>query len=256
VTPATQAGSRWQTVARVHGAPAAWQAQRGAVTLLRFDQRLVRLHLHAGEAEPAGTWRYGDQIEPSEIHHVLAAFNGGFKFGTGDVGWAVAGRVAEPLRRGRGSIVTYTDGSTAIGAWNSGVPAAGRPVYSVLQNLSLLVDHGQPAANAEGCITTCWGATVGGVDITARSGLGTRADGQLVWAAGEHLTPLQLANALRGAGIQQAVQLDINPDWVAGYLYRHGGAGPEPSQVLPGQLGISSHFLAPYSRDFFVVVAR
>lgn len=256
VTPMRQARASWRTVARVKGRPAAWEAQRNGVTLLRFDQELVRLDLHAGEAEPSGTWRYGDQLAPSELHHVIAAFNGGFKFTTGDAGWMVAGRVAEPLQTGRGSIVTYRDGTTAIGAWHEGLPAGGRPVYSVLQNLSLLVDRGQPAANAEGCIQTCWGATVGNVDVTARSGLGIREDGQLVWTAGEHLTPLQLADALRGAGVQRAVQLDINPDWVAAYLYRHGGGGPSWSQVLPEQLGIAGHFLAPYSRDFFAIVAR
>ncbi len=256
VTPVGEAGSPWRTVARVNGRPAAWEEQRAGVTLLRFDQELVKLDLHAGEGEPSGTWRYGAQIEPSEIHHVIAAFNGGFKFTTGAAGWMVAGRVAEPLRAGRGSIVTYANGTTAIGAWHEGVPASGPPVYSVLQNLSLLVDQGRPAANVAGCIQTCWGATVGNVDVTARSGLGVRGDGQLVWAAGEHLTPLQLADALRGAAVQRAVQLDINPDWVAAYLYRHGGSGPSWSQVVPGQLGISGHFLSAYSRDFFAVVAR
>jgi len=256
VKPVSQAGASWQEVAFVHGRPAAWQSQREGVTLLRFDQELVKVHLHAGEAEPSGTWRYGAEIEPSEIHHVIAAFNGGFKFTTGAAGWAVAGRVAEPLQTGRGSIVTYKDGTTAIGAWNHGVPASGQPVYSVLQNLTLLVDRGAPAADAEGCIQSCWGATVGSVDVTARSALGIRGDGQLVWAAGEHLTPLQLADALRGAGVQRAVELDINPDWVAAYLYRHGASGPAWSQVVPGQLGIAGHFLAPYSRDFFTVVAK
>jgi hypothetical protein len=164
--------------------------------------------------------------------------------------------VAEPLQRCRGSIVTYRDGTTAIGAWQEGVPAAGRPVYSVLQNLSLLVDGGRPAANAEGCIQSCWGSTVGNVDVVARSALGIRQDGQLVWAAGEQLTPLALAEALAGAGVRRAVQLDINPDWVAGYLYAHGRSGPSWSQVVPGQLGISGKFLAPYHRDFFAVVAR
>ena len=255
VKPVASLGGAWQVVARAKGVPAAWESQRGGVTLLRFDQRLVRLDLHAGEGEPSGTWRYGSQIEPSEIHHVLAAFNGGFKFTTGAVGWMSDGRIAEPLHAGRGSIVTYRDGTTAVGAWDRGVPAAGRPVRSVLQNLSLLVDRGRPAANAEGCIQSCWGATVGG-DVVARSGLGIRADGQLVWAAGEHLTPLMLAEGLVSAGVQRAVELDINPDWVAGYLYRHGPAGPEWSQVVPGQLGIAGKFLQPYHRDFFAVVAR
>ncbi len=223
---------------------------------MRFDQRLLRLVLHAGAGEPSGSWHYGAQIGPSEIHRVVAAFNGGFKFGTGVVGWMSDGRVALPLRGGRGSIVTYRDGTTAIGAWDEGVPAPGRPLRSVLQNVSLLVDRGRTADNAEGCIQACWGATVGGVDAVARSALGITRTGELVWGAGERLLPAALARVLIGAGVERAVELDINPDWVAGYLYVHGGRGPTGSPVVPGQLGIAGRFLEPYSRDFFAVLTR
>jgi hypothetical protein len=256
VTPLREAGAAWRPVARVHGRVAVWEAQRSGVTLLRFDQSFLRVDLHAGVGEPSGTWRYGAQIDPSEIHHVVAAFNGGFKFNTGDVGWVSGGRVAVPLQTGRGSIVTYTDGTTAIGAWNEGVPAAGKQVYSVLQNLTLLVDHGAVAPTAESCIQSCWGATVGNVNTVARSGLGITQAGELVWGAGEHLVPGDLARALIGAGVQRAVQLDINPDWVAGYLYVHGHSRPSGSPVVPEQLGIAGRFLEPYSRDFLAVVAR
>ncbi len=256
VRPLRESGASWRVVAQVHGQPAVWEEQRVGVTLLRFDQRYVRFDLHAGEGEPEGAWRYGARIAPSEIHHVVAAFNGGFKFTTGDVGWMSDGRVAEPLVSGRGSIVTYRDGSTAVGAWHQGVPAPGRPVFSVLQNLSLLVDRGSPAANAEGCIQSCWGATVGGVNVVARSALGEASNGNLIWAAGEQLTPLVLAHALVAAGAARAVELDINPDWVAGYLYTHGGSGPKAVPVVPGQLGIAGQLLQPYGRDFFAVVAR
>src|SRR5450631_3039134 len=65
----------WRVVALVRGHAAAWLAQRGGVTLMRFDQTLVRLDLHAGSSD-GGTvgFRYGDQISPGEIHRVLAAF--------------------------------------------------------------------------------------------------------------------------------------------------------------------------------------
>ncbi|HEX3509980.1 MAG TPA: hypothetical protein VHT27_02655 [Solirubrobacteraceae bacterium] len=255
VAPLRSTGVAWRPVARVLGQDAAWEAQRDGVTLLRFDQRLVRLDLHAGIGEPSGNWRYGPLIEPSEIHHVIAAFNGGFKFTTGDVGWLAGGRVAVPLARGRGSIVTYRDGATDIGAWEEGVPAAGRRVYSVLQNLVLLVRDGVVAANASSCIQACWGATVGNVDVVARSGLGVTADGMLVWGAGAHLVPSELGGALVNAGVVRAVQLDINPDWVAGYLYVHGHSGPEAVPVVPEQLGIAGRFMEPYGRDFFAVVA-
>jgi hypothetical protein len=256
VTPLREPAFTWRPVARVHGQVAVWEEQRSGVTLLRFNQQYLRLDLHAGEGEPSGTWRYGGKIEPSEVHHVVAAFNGGFKFSTGDVGWLSGGRVALPLQTGRGSIVTYTDGTTAIGAWNEGVPAAGKRVYSVLQNLTLLVDRGTVPASAESCIQACWGATVGGVDVVARSALGITQSGELVWAAGEHLIPADLGRAMAAVGVQRAVELDINPDWVAAYLYVHGRSGPTGTPVVPEQLGIAGRFLEPYSRDFFAVVAR
>jgi hypothetical protein len=126
----------------------------------------------------------------------------------------------------------------------------------VRQNLALLIDRGRAAANLD-CID-CWGATLGGVIDPARSALGVTADGRLVWAAGEHLTPADLASAPFAAHVERAVELDINPEWVAGYLYGHGGGrGPlAPVPVAPGQQGIPGEFLAPWSRDFFTIVAR
>jgi hypothetical protein len=256
VTPLSQATSSWQPVARVAGKVAAWQAQRSGVTLLRFDQQLVRLALHAGLGEPEGTWTYGDQIEPREIHRVMAAFNGGFKFETGVIGFMADGRVAVALQPGLASIVTYRNGTTQIGAWEGGVPARGQPIASVLQNLHLLVDHGVPAGSVESCIQECWGSVLGGGTLIARSALGITGDGQLVWAAGESLSPAAIAQALVGAGVQRAVELDINPEWVAGYLYVHGGRGPSAEPVVPGQNGIAGRFLEPYSRDFFTILAR
>jgi len=84
------------------------------------------------------------------------------------------------------------------------------------------------------------------------------ADRHLVWAVGEHLTVTALTDALLAAHVVRAVELDINPAWVAGYLYGHrGGHGPlAPVPVVPSQSGVPGQFLAPYSRDFFTVDAR
>jgi hypothetical protein len=50
--------------------------------------------------------------------------------------------------------------------------------------------------------------------------------------------------------VMRAVELDINPEWVAGYLYGHrGGAGRRaPVYVIAGQPGVPGQFLTPYSR--------
>jgi hypothetical protein len=252
-----QPGPGWKSVASIGGQPAAWIAQRSGMTLMRFDQRLVHLALHAGSSEPGGQgWTYGDRIGPSEIHRVLAAFNGGFKLSNGSVGFLADGRVAVPLAVGLGSIVTYQNGTTQIGAWHEGVPARGLALTSVLQNMHLLVDHGVAASTVENCIRACWGATLGGGSEVARSALGITGDGQLVWAAGEHVSPAMLAQGLIGAGVLRAVELDINPEWIAGYLYVHHLGGPTAAPVLPGQLGIPGRLLAPYGRDFFTILAN
>ena len=247
----------WRATATIGGQAAVWVARRSGVTLVRLDQRLLRLALHVGSGEPGGRgWSHGDRIGPSEIHRVVFGFNGGFKLKYGSVGFMADGRVAVPLQAGLGSIVTYRDGSTQIGAWRAGVPARGRTVSSVLQNLHLLVDGGAPASTVARCVLVCWGGTVGNVTYVPRSALGITADGQLVWAAGARLSPLGIAEALIGAGVKRAVQLDINPWWVAGYLYLHRPGGPTAVPVVPGQHGIPGRLLSSDSRDFFTVLAN
>jgi len=148
-----RATSGWTVVAQVHGRPAAWLAQRSGVTLMRFDQELMHLTLHAGSSDGGvNGWTYGDKITPREIHLLIAAVNGGFKLTYHDVGFMSGGHVAVPLRAGLASIVTYTDGTTDIGAWRAGVPAAGKTVFSVLQNQRLLVDRGVAAASVSDLI--------------------------------------------------------------------------------------------------------
>lgn len=249
--------ARWQVMTTVAGVPAMWIAERHGVTLVRIDQRHVHLALHAGTGDPGGTgWRFGPAVSGHEVHRVIMGMNGGFRFSTGSGGFESFGRIAVPLRAGLASVVTYRSGRTDIGAWNQGVPSPGAAIASVRQNLTLLIDHGVPASSVTTCGASCWGATIGGLSAVARSALGIRADGQLIWAAGEGLTVAQLADAMVGAGVQRAIELDINPDWVAGYLFIHHRHSPlTPVPVVPGQYGIYGHLLTPYSRDFFTLIA-
>lgn len=256
--PATAgASTHFVPAASWQGQAAVWVAQRSGVTLLSFNQRLVILHLHSGTVDAGSSgWRYGPAIAGLERRRLLGAFNGGFKLSVGAGGFASGGRVAAALGAGLGSIVTYANGQTDIGAWHQGVPAGGQPVVSVRQNLHLLISARHPAANLA-CLL-CWGATLGGTATPARSALGITASDRLIWAGGENLTTAALAAALQGAGVQRAVELDINPEWVAAYLYshRHGPHLPVFVPMVPGQHGIPGEFLAPYSRDFFTVVVR
>jgi hypothetical protein len=237
--------------------PVVWISRApSGVAMMAFKQPEVQLRLHSGTTD-AGTlgWRYGPAIAGLERKRLVAAFNGGFRLNIGVGGFESYGRVGAPLSDGLGSIVTYTDGTTDIGSWHQEVPTPGKTVASVRQNLSLLIDHGTAASTVD-CLS-CWGATLGGVIDPARSALGIQADGHLVWAGAEHATVSDIADALLSAGVVRAVELDINPEWVAGYLYGHRGGGGSlaPAPVVPGQQGIPGQYLEPWSRDFFTIAA-
>jgi hypothetical protein len=121
----------------------------------------------------------------------------------------------------------------------------------------LLINHGHSAGPAYSCLS-CWGDTLGGATDVARAGLGITADGQLVWAAGAPLSVAALAHALLQAGAIRALELDINPAWVAGYFYPHHRHAHSVSalNLLSNQKGVSGSFLAPDDRDFFTIIAR
>jgi hypothetical protein len=256
----------WSPAVAVRGQTAVWISRVVAyhdagftITLLRFDQRLVTLALHAGGSQPGGTgWRYGDVIGTAERRIVLAAFNSAFQESYGAGGFEEGGRVGWRLHRGTASVVIYRDGIADVGRWQETVPAPGRAVEAVRQNLSLLIDAGRIPPTVDTCIKVCWGDPLHEQPIVARSALGITSAGDLVWAAGHNLTVRALAEALAGKDVVRAIELDINPAWVAGYVYAHSRhrSAPLPIPLVPGQNGIPGQFLVPYFRDFFTVIAR
>ena len=202
--------------------------------------------LHAGAADPGGSgWRYGDHVAGRELGHLILAFNGRFKSrGRGRVllVWPHRG----PLRRD-GSIVTYRDGNTDIGAWRRGSRlAAGRSRRSVRTRASWSPGAGRPRqpnrvarrAGAPRSAAPAWWPAAGGNPEERPADLG---------AVGSDRQPTGHGDG-RG-GVQRGIELDINPDWVAGYLYvHHRHAGLDAVPVVPGQFGIAGHLRALQSR--------
>ena len=256
----------WTPMAAVRGVVAAWISRVPAhampgmtVTLVRYDQSLIRLALHAGTEDPGGSgWRYGAAIGPAESRTALAAFNSAFRPSYGAGGFMQDGRIGWPLHHGAATVVIYKDGTADIGTWQQTVPQPGRPVAAARQNLTLLIDLGHAPSSVDTCIKVCWGDPLHEQPDVARSALGITPDGRLVWAAGETLSVRALADALIGAGVTRAMELDINPAWVAGYAYPHGRGGPPLNAIplVPGQKGVPGQFLQAYYRDFFSVLAR
>ncbi|HEX9034685.1 MAG TPA: phosphodiester glycosidase family protein [Streptosporangiaceae bacterium] len=225
------------------------------MTIARFSGG-VRFVLHCGSMDPGpacqGKVKAGPSVGGAGRRLLIAAFNGGFKLGTHSGGYMQEGKVISPLVPGRASLVIYRSGKASIGIWGHGLPRPGKKVYSVRQNLDLLVRNGQPTgASVAGW--SSWGATITGAENTARSALGENARGQLIYVASMTATPPDLATALVRAGAVTGMELDINPEWVQlAYASRPGGplwAG------IPGQVRPADQYLQGWTRDFIAVVA-
>ncbi len=230
-------------------------ADGSVVTLARFAGP-VRLRLHAGSNDPgAGALsvvRAGPRVAAGERGRLLAAFNGGFLLSAGDGGYEQERHVIRPLLPGLASLVIDTSGTARIGAWGYGLPRPGEAVFSVRQNLRLLVRAGH--ASTAAADWTAWGATLGGGEYVPRSALGETAAGQLIYAGGISTTPADLAAALVHAGARTAMELDINLEWVQLDIAR--GPGRSLRAAIPGQVRPADQFLLGWTRDFITVLAR
>jgi hypothetical protein len=214
----------------------------------------VRYVLHTGSADPgvsSSLVAAGPAVGGTERQHLLAAFNGGFKLAVGAGGYEQEGHVISPLLTGYASLIIDRSGRARIAAWGYGAPAPGEAVYSVRQNLRLLVEHGQPTPAAADWYA--WGATLGGGEYVARSALGEDASGDLLYAGSMSASPEDLAQALADHGARIGMELDINPEWVQ--LDVASRPGRPLTAKVPGQYRPADQYLLGWSRDFITVLA-
>ena len=223
----------------------------GSIVTVATFRGPVRYVLHNGSADPgpaaAGLVRAGPAVTGGERARLLAAFNGGFKLSAGAGGYEQEGHVISPLLRGLASLVIDRSGRARIGVWGHGLPAPGEAVYSVRQNLQLLVERGRPTQAAADW--GLWGATLGGGEYVARSALGQDASGDLMYAASMSATPADLA---RGASPYRSADGDgarhqsrvgparcRPPTWRS--AHRRGAWPGPPGRPVPGGLGPGLH---------------
>jgi hypothetical protein len=259
----------WQSVVTRDGSPVVQvayvrpdsQHTSYLTAVMLMDHSRVRLQLHPGYEDPGKPTRFGvaDRIRRADWPTLVAAFNSGFKLADARGGFYLNGVTAAPLREGAASLVTYKDGSMDVGAWGTDVTM--RPdVTSVRQNLDLLVDKGQLTSSADAAVKSSWGATLGGTYFVWRTGIGVRKDGDIVFAVGDSLSARTLARVLHAAGAVRAMQLDINPDWAAGFWFSPPKSGavssrPVAHKVLAFKKPMYRWFTAT-SRDFYSVHLR
>jgi hypothetical protein len=225
------------------------------VVLVRFRSGATRFDLHIGSTDPPADLAAlppdrGPAIAADETAALLGAFNGGFKMNAGVGGVEEQGQIVAPLSNGFASFVIDTDGTAHIGVWGSQLPVFGEQVASVRQNLPPLISNG--VANSTVGVPADWGVTVNGSMLVARSAVGQDAAGDIIFAGGTAVYPKDLSDALLSAGAVNAMQLDINPEWV------QVDAAPAPGQplvaLLPGQSRPADQYVAGWTRDFVAVL--
>lgn len=269
VSPAVAGEGTWTPVGpTISGFPAMYEAQFRAdnvytsqiTSAVWIDPSLLRVALVPGAYEPGGTWAQTPYINSAQQPNAVAAFNGGFRMQDAHGGFYLDGTTEVPLRNAAASVVFYSDGHIDIGNWGSEVGMTPN-VVGVLQNLVLLVDGGHLASNATYTDNRIWGSTLGANTVVARSGIGVRADGALIYVAGPALTAKSLAESLQRAGAVRAMTLDINPEWVTFNFYNHANGIGSPvvnaTKLYPRMQRPATRYLSPTreSRDFFMVYA-
>ena len=267
VHPALAGEGKWlPTGPLVHGVPAMYVAQFRAddiytsqiTSAVWIDAKLLHTELVPGSTEPGGTWTHPPYVTAAELPYLVAAFNGGFRFSDARGGIYLEGRWGVAPVAGAASFVIYKNGQVNIGDWGTDVSMS-PSVEAVLQNVVLLVDHGQLAPSATYTDNAIWGYTLGGGYVVPRSGIGVTADGALVYVAGPALTARSLAESLQRAGAVRAMTLDINPEWVTFNFYSHAAGHPSEltgSKLYPEMQRSADRYLPPVweARDFFEVL--
>jgi hypothetical protein len=226
--------------------------------IVSMDQRLVSFQLRPGAEDPGpGNWHAQTWIPPGTRTGLLATFNGGFKINTSGGGFYLNGDTAGTLTDGAASVVYYRNGTIKIGEWGRDVRMTSN-VVGVRQNLKLIVDHGHVPASVNQDVETNWGATLGGGYYVWRSGLGITKDGRIIFVYGPALNVQELAGLLQRAGAVEALQLDINPEWMSYDYYQADGhpSDPTPVNLLPDQQATAYRYYSVYSRDFTAVYTR
>lgn len=222
----------------------------------RFDQRLVSTQLVAGTREPAPDPAPGrGQVPEAMRPRLVATFNSGYKALDSNGGYYADQQQLQPLREGAASAVIDDSGTLTVNQW--GRDAHLNPhVTAVRQNLALIVDDGHPVPGLEDNPDNRWGSTGNQHQYTWRSALGSDTAGNLYYVAGDQLTLTTLARALSATGAVRGMELDIHPNMVHLFTYRHDTAKPTPAKLLDTMRGPADRYLTPDRRDFFAITRR
>jgi hypothetical protein len=252
---------QWQPVAsKVDGIPAVYVTRVRAdvehssyyASVMWIDTMLTKALFVPGYEEPAGGPNpYNGALPQSLWPFVLANFNGAFRLEDTMGGYEYDGDVVAPLVKGKGTTVFYRDGSIKVGKWGRDFASVTDDMIAVRQNLNLIVDKGESKVSSASD-NVVWGATTDKESLAWRAAIGQRDDGSIVYIGSPYLSAKGLADTLVSAGVREAMVLDMNNWWTAGFYFRHAKDGsPKCRKLEPTISEGCDRFLKPYKRDSF-----
>lgn len=254
--------------------------------MLLFDMKRVSMDLFIGSSEPGGSGKTST-VQREDRPNLVAVTNALWKQKhSGEGGTIFRGQVIKKLVAGLATIVSYKDGSVDILEWNDGIPVSlindAKQLRHLIVKDGKVVDHIVKAGRQEDSeiglgyllsengtdSSASWygyGYGYGGLQpqvnygadwfIATRSAFGIRADGNLVFAAGYHISTKDLAKALVLAGCERAIHGDANPHNVLGNIYHVGGDGliVKKEKLAPEQMTytLDRYVDKSYTSDFF-----
>ncbi len=228
------------------------------VTLVQMDMLKLLLWSVAGTVEPGSkAGNPGPGVIPKATQdqgNLIAAFDGGFQYKDGQYGMIVGNTTYLPLKNDLATLVAHNDGRIEIVKYEG--QDLGSDIAFVRQNCPMLIENGVIATQNDAS-RKLWGRTMTTDIYTWRSGVGITANGNLIFAVGNALVPSTLANALKSAGAVNAMQLDINPNWVRFNIFDNFSNGKYSSApIMEGIKDGSYSYLHGYQKDFFYVTKR
>lgn len=260
------------------------------VYMMLFSMKQISARLYLGSAEP---YRKGSasRIEEKRKPYLLAVTNALWQTRhAGKGGLVLQGHVLKKMAPGVAAIVIYKNESIDILEWDDEIPISairdarqlkhlivkdGKIVTSLVKRgksvsaeigLGSLLNEDRtvivvpPKAPGEKP-TVELNITSGDLWFLAtRSAFGIRADGNLVFAVGHHISTCDLAKALVLAGCDRAIHGDANPGNCVGILYFRDGTGKtvrkEPLSPHQGKSSLNRYLKRSYPKDFFAFFRR
>jgi hypothetical protein len=242
--------------------------RKAKVQVVALDARQLELDMAIGVEGPfppdeaaKGKWPRGGMLPREEkiATRVVAAFNGGFRFDQGAWGMTIDRREFLPPVKDVASILMHDDGRLGFGSWGPGMKTPA-DVRSLRQNLDPLVDDGvvNPRKRLRWGGIKAEGVQVG--QRAKRTGICRTAAGDFLYLWGNDLEAHDLGAAMKKAGCDYGMHLDMNVFHVGFVFLSFEDAAYETgdSEVLSPNMGANKkrYIKQPSPKEFFYATLR